>query len=63
MHYKYNFSDNEYNKIYEYDSINKIIDVSKSSGKKIYFFEVTPGEKCFFLLEAYDNLYKYILSK
>ena len=63
VHHKYNFSDRDYNKIYEFDSINKLISVSDKTSKKIYYFEVTPGEKCFFLLESNDNLYKYILNK
>lgn len=63
IHHKYNFSENDYNKIYEFDSINKLVSASNKFRKKIYYFEITPGEKCFFLLEANDNLYKYILNK
>ena len=60
---KYNFNQNTYKNIIETNNINELIFLSKKNGFKIKYFESVPGEKCYFLLEYNNTLYKYILTK
>ena len=60
---KYNFNNNKYRNIIETTNLKELIYLSKKSGFKIKYFESVPGEKCYFLLEYNNTLYKYILTK
>jgi len=60
---KYNFNENTYRNIIEINNIKELLRLSKKCGFKIKYFESVPGEKCYFLLEYNNTLYKYILTK
>lgn len=50
------------NKIY-LDNFEDMIDASQTLNVPILFYEVIPGEKCFFIVCKDDTLYKYRLTK
>ena len=60
---RFNFNSKNYAKTIDIDSISELINLSKNSNNQIIYFEATPGEKCYFLLEDKENLYKYVLTK
>ncbi|MCR5788004.1 MAG: DUF5305 domain-containing protein, partial [Bacilli bacterium] len=50
------------NKVY-IDSFEELVDASQSFNEPILFYDVVPGEKCFFIIIKGDTLYKKRLSK
>lgn len=50
------------NKI-QVDSFNELVDASQNLNAPILFYNVIPGEKCFFVIIKGNSLYKYRLTK
>ena len=45
------------------DKFSEMVDASQNLGAPILFYDVIPGEKCFFIIIQNDVLYKYRLTK
>lgn len=57
------FDEKNYDKIIEVHNFSEMVDAASNLNANILFYEVIPGEECYFILTNDDIMYKFKLTK
>jgi len=60
---KATINESKYSNIIYPDKFSEMADAAQNLGVPIWYYEVIPNEKCFFILTKEDTLYKYRITK